>query len=88
MLFLALIKPHNAVTPSTIARWIKLLLSKAGIDTNIFKAHSVRGAATSAAASAGVTMGDILSAADWSTDTVFKSLIIGLKEAKPLVQQC
>ncbi len=54
MLFLALIKPHNAVTPSTIARWIKLLLSKAGIDTIIFKAHSVRGAATSAAASAAI----------------------------------
>ena len=33
--------------------------------------HSVRGAATSATANAGVTMADILKAADWSSESVF-----------------
>jgi hypothetical protein len=51
---------------STLARWLKSLLGKAGIDTGIFKFHSVRGAATSAAANA-----DILKAGDWSSESVF-----------------
>ena len=71
-LFVSLIKPYNPVSPSTIARWLKSVLTKAGIDTNIFKAHSVRGASTSAAASAGVTTNDILNAADWSSESVFR----------------
>ena len=70
-LFLAVVKPHKPVSSSTIARWLKTLLGKAGIDTGIFKAHSVRGAAASAAANAGVTTADILQAADWSSESVF-----------------
>ena len=48
-------------------------MEKAGIDTNIFKAHSTRGVATTAAANAGITTEDILKAANWSSDTVFKN---------------
>jgi hypothetical protein len=70
-LFLALIKPHRPVSPSTIARWTVSLLAKAGIDTTIFKAHSTRGAAVTSAANKGVTMADILKAADWTTESVF-----------------
>ena len=44
----------------------------AGIDTSIFKAHSVRSAATSSASEAGVTTATILDAADWATETVFQ----------------
>ena len=70
--FIALIKPHNLVAPSTSARWIKSTLSNSGINTDIFKAHSVRYAAASTAARAGVTVGDVINAADWSTKTMFK----------------
>ena len=49
-------------------------MEKAGIDTNMFKACSARGAATTAAANAGITTEDILKAADWSNDTVFKKV--------------
>ena len=59
-LFLAVIKPHRPVSSSTLARWLKALLGKAGIDTGIFKAHSVRGAAAFAAANADVMISDIL----------------------------
>ena len=45
VLFLTTIKPHFPASSSMIARWLKSLLGKAGIDTAIFKAHSVRGAA-------------------------------------------
>lgn len=44
----------------------------AGIDTSMFKAHSVRGASTSLAASVGVTTDEILSAADWSSESSFQ----------------
>ena len=63
---------HNPASSSTIARWLKSILGKAGIDTAIFKAHSICGAATTAASNAGVTMCDILNAADWSTPSVFQ----------------
>ena len=75
-LFIGLIKPYKPVTPSTIARWLKSILSSSGVDTNIAKAHSVRGATTTAAANAGVTTNDIhvLKAADWSSESVFQRL--------------
>ena len=71
-LFISFIKPHRPVTSSTVARWLKETLGAAGIDTTIFKAHSVRGASTSAAANSGITTEDILKAADWSTDSSFQ----------------
>ena len=45
-----------------------------GIDTSTFKAHSVRGAKTLAASMQGVITQDILSAADWSTESTFQNL--------------
>ena len=70
--FLSTIKPHSPVASSTIARWLKTTLANAGIDTSIFKAHSTRSAATTAAANKGVTTSDILNAADWSSESVFQ----------------
>ena len=58
-LFLGLTKPHKPVYSSTIVRWLKILLGKAGIDTEVFKAHSVLSASTSAAAAAGITTHDM-----------------------------
>ena len=71
-LFLATIKPHKAVASSAIARWLKTIMERAGIDTAIFKAHSVRSTSVSTATSAGVTTADILKAADWSNQSVFQ----------------
>ena len=71
-LFIAFIKPHNPVSSATIARWLRTVLQSAGININIFKAHSTRGASASAAAGKGVTTNDILQAADWSSELVFR----------------
>ena len=68
---MAIKKPHKPVASCTIARWLKITLGLAGIDVSIFSGHSVRGASTSAAAGAGVTMTDIMQAADWNTELVF-----------------
>ena len=40
-------KPHGPLATCSVARWLKEVLSLAGIDTDTFKAHSTRGAATS-----------------------------------------
>ena len=71
-LFLSYIKPHSPISSSSIARWILAMLSLAGIDTSNFKAHSVRSASVSAAASAGVSTNQIMEAADWSSESVFQ----------------
>ena len=71
-LFVAIFKPHKPVAPCTIARWLKEVLKLSGFDTNIFTAHSTRSASSSAAADSGVTTSDILKAADWSSESVFR----------------
>lgn len=68
-LFLSYIKPFKPVTSQRIAHWIKDILSEAGVDTRVFKAHSVRGASVSAAKEKGVGIPDILDMADCSRDT-------------------
>ena len=70
--FLSYIKLHRPVTSQQIANWLKEILERAGVDTSIFKAHSVRGASSTAASEKGVLIGDILRTADWSTDSTFR----------------
>ena len=70
-LFIAHCRPHKPVTSSTIARWLKETMKGAGIDTSIFKAHSCRGAAASAAKDHGIAVADIMKTADWSRETTF-----------------
>ena len=72
-LFIATIRPHKPVAASTIARWLRTVLERAGVDTTIiFKAHSTRGASVSAAANAGITTSEIMQSADWSSESTFK----------------
>ena len=70
-LFLAVVQPHNPVVPSTIGRWIRMLMEAAGIDTEKFKAHSARGAAASKAAQIGISVEQILTRANWSNAQTF-----------------
>jgi len=71
-LFLSYVKPHNPVTSQRIAHWIKDTLTKAGVDTNTFKGHSVRGASTSAAVGKRLHIADVLKTADWSSESTFR----------------
>lgn len=70
-LFISFQKPYNAVTSETISRWLKSVLASAGIDTNQYKGHSVRSAATSAAFGAGTSIQTIMNAAGWSSECTF-----------------
>ena len=60
------------MSSSTIARWLKVCLKNAGVDTSKFQAHSVRATATSKACLSGLTVEDTLKAADWSSAGVFQ----------------
>jgi hypothetical protein len=47
-------------------------MHSAGIDTSVFKAHSVRGAATTKAYTTGVPLAQILKMANWSNERTFR----------------
>lgn len=64
-------KYYNAVTTSTLARWLKQVLLLSGIDASNFSAHSFRGAATSKALSAGLSLKQIMDTANWKSAKTF-----------------
>ena len=70
-LILGLRSPHPPIGASTIGRWIKLLLSEAGVDTTIYSAHSTRGASATKAVSAGLSIESILRTGSWASESVF-----------------
>ena len=58
-LLISTIKPFGAVSRSMVYRWVKLVMSKAGIDMT-FKPHSTRSAAASMASLQGIPLGTIM----------------------------
>ena len=76
-LLVSYIKPYRAVTSSTIGRWIKTMLGQAGIDTELFSAHSTRCASTSKAI-AFVSTDVILATAEESTFRKFYNKPVAL----------
>ena len=72
LLFVGLHKPHPVVTRSTLSRWIKTYLKSAGINTEVFSAHSTRGAAASKAVAEGTPIDALLRSADWSRESTFR----------------
>ena len=71
-LFLSWNGRHTPVSRSTIAHWLHSCLLKACSDTNVFKSYSIRGPSCSSAAWAGISVSDILKAADWSSEGTFQ----------------
>ena len=73
-LFLSYYRPHRPIASTTVSRWLKYVLKSVGIDVSIYKEHSARSAAASAAKLKGVSTSDILKIADWSRETTFTIL--------------
>ena len=65
-LLLSSIRPHNAVVPCTISGWLKKTLKQAGINNDLFKAHSARSASSSKASVGGAPLVEILKRGSWS----------------------
>ena len=70
-LLLSYMKPQKNVIKDTIARWIKVILNRSGINTKIFGSHSVRSVSTSKAKSNAVPIDEILKKAVWSNVKTF-----------------
>jgi hypothetical protein len=70
-LLISFVKPHRAVSGDTIRRWILDIMKGSGVNTNVFKAHSTRGAATSAALRNKVLIATILKAGMWRSENTF-----------------
>ena len=49
-----------------------MVLKLAGVNTSIFETHSTRGARTSAALRAGVSVNSILKSAGWTNESTFR----------------
>lgn len=62
-------RPYKNASSQSISRWIKSVLGEAGIDINMFSAHSTRHAATSAANRAGLSIDLIRKTAGWSKNS-------------------
>ena len=71
-LLLTTIKPYKAAARDTISRWIKQVMSDAGIDVGQFAPHSTRSAATSCAKRVQVPLDSILRTAGWKKQCVFR----------------
>ncbi|CAH1999730.1 unnamed protein product [Acanthoscelides obtectus] len=82
-LFLTFKKPHRAATTQSISRWLKGVLNRSGVDTDVFSAHSTRHASTSAADRKGVSYDTIRTAAGWTE----KSKTFAVFYKKPLLSK-
>ena len=65
-LFIANTKPFQAVQPPTLAKWLLLAMTRAGINTTLFKAHSVRSDSATQMRRQGMSLQQILARAPWS----------------------
>ena len=70
-LLISYVKPHKAVSNTTIGKWCKSVLKDAGIDVTEFTSHSGRSAATSYASHTSLTLQEILKAGGWSNAQTF-----------------
>ena len=71
LLFLSYYRLHRHIASSTVSCWFKYVLKSVDIDVYIYRGHSTRSAAASAAKLKGVSTSDILKVADWSRETTF-----------------
>ena len=69
--FISYSKPHKAVFPYTVNRWIKTTLVDAGICTSKHSAHSTRSASTSAAKGNSISLATVMKSAGWSHESTF-----------------
>lgn len=67
-------RPFHAASTQSISRWVKEMLQRSGIDTSIFKSHSVRHATTSAVFRSGLNIDLIRKTVGWTEkSTVFNN---------------
>ncbi|KAG1463602.1 hypothetical protein G6F56_005248 [Rhizopus delemar] len=59
----------KSASPSTVATWVSKAMDKAGIDTSVYKPHSIRSASSTKAVENGMTISEVKHHANWSHDS-------------------
>ena len=70
-LLLSYVKPHKPGPKETISRGVKTVLTLAGIDTQLYGAHSSRAASTSSCKDKGLSLTEIMKVAGWTNSGTF-----------------
>lgn len=70
-LLVSYIKPHGAISRSTLSRWVLTSMDEAGINTKVYKSHSTRSASVSKVFHKGLRVPQIIEAAGWRSDNCF-----------------
>ena len=70
--FSCYISPHNPLSTSRLAGWIKETLKLSGVDTDVFTAHSVRGASSSKVFLHGLTAKEVIDHGSWSCESTWQ----------------
>ena len=71
-LSLSYIAPHKPISKSRLAGWIKDSINLAGVDTNIFTAHSVRGASSSKVFLQGLSAKEVIDHGSWARESTWQ----------------
>ncbi|KAG1277773.1 hypothetical protein G6F66_012208 [Rhizopus arrhizus] len=77
-------KTSSSVRPSTVSSWVKQIMTEAGIDTTVYKAHSIRSASSTKAIELGYSQDKVEEHANWSK----KANAFSKYYYKPIAQQC
>ena len=65
--FVSFHKPHKCVMVATLARWMKAILTDAGVDPELWKPHTVRSASSTHHSTVRhLDLGQVCRLADWS----------------------
>ena len=67
------VPPYTQVTPKTVSKWLTTVIMETGGENQAVRmGHSTRGHAASAAFTAGLKIADIMAAAEWRSESVFR----------------
>ncbi len=82
-LFLSFKAPHGPISKPRLAGWVKEVLQGSSIDTNIFQAHSLRGAASSKALLKGLSVKEVLDQGNWSRESTWQKYYHRQVDSRP-----
>ena len=71
-LFVSFHNPHAPITNNTLSRWVKEVMTAAGLDATIFTPHSLRAASTSAAVRNNTPLDTNLATTGWAKESTFR----------------
>ncbi len=72
-LFIRTQKPHTHVSKDMLGKWLRKTMKSAGIDTDVFKSHSIRSATVSKASEMRVPIDHIMDKVGWRSVTTFQT---------------